>query len=69
MHLDMGGELSLTCKVCGRRFASALQMDPKTFEGIRMTNQLECCRLCSQVREYGRRDYYFSEPERGRTAR
>jgi hypothetical protein len=59
----MGAEVSLTCKVCGRGFASALQMDPKTFERIRTTNQLECCRVCSQVRPYSRGDYYFAEPE------
>ena len=61
---DMELELRLTCKTCGRSFTSALQMEPKTFENIRITNQLECCRSCSQVRTYGRDDYYFVDPSR-----
>ena len=59
----MEAELSLTCQVCGRRFASALQMNPKTFEKIGTTSQAERCRFCSQVRRYLRGDYYFFFPE------
>lgn len=56
---DMAPELCLTCVACGRRFASSLQMDPPTFEKIRITNQIECCRLCSATHRYRKSDYYF----------
>ena len=54
-------ELSLTCQVCGKRFASALQMDPLTFEAIRMNNHVECCRICGRAARYSKRDYFFTE--------
>jgi hypothetical protein len=60
----MGRELSLTCASCGRRFASALQMDPQTFGQIRVTNHLECCRLCGHTARYRKSDYYFTELDR-----
>ena len=35
--------LTLVCASCGRIFASTLQMEPSTFEQIRMNRQMECC--------------------------
>ena len=61
----MKGELSVTCRRCGRRSPSALQMDPKTFADIRLKTNYECCRLCSHVDRYSRDDYYFAD-ETGR---
>src|SRR6266566_3944931 len=42
--------LTLVCPSCGATFPSAMQMDPRTFEGIRISNLLECCPKCSRVR-------------------
>jgi uncharacterized C2H2 Zn-finger protein len=51
--------LSLTCPRCGSVFASAMQMDPKTFEGIRIVKLLECCPTCSTVSRFSKSDYLF----------
>jgi hypothetical protein len=59
----MAAELSLTCQVCGRRFTAALQIDRETFERIRIPDQFECCRFCTQARRYSRDDYYFAEED------
>ena len=59
----MEPELSLTCQVCGRRFASALQVKPKTFESMKLTSRAERCPFCRQVGSYLRTDYYFYFPE------
>ena len=58
----MEAELSLTCQVCGRRFASAVQVSPKTFEDMALTSQAERCLFCNKVRRYLRADYYFHFP-------
>jgi hypothetical protein len=57
----MSPELSLICKGCGKRFASALQMEPRTFESIRMNEHFECCRLCSRAARYSKSDYFFTD--------
>jgi hypothetical protein len=51
--------LSLTCPKCGSVFASAMQMDPKTFGGIFLANMLECCKWCSTVSRFSKPDYLF----------
>jgi hypothetical protein len=51
--------LSLVCPGCGRAFPSAMQMDPRTFEGIRISNLLECCPKCSRVSRFSKTDYLF----------
>ena len=56
---SMSGELSLICKGCGGRFASALQLDQRTFGAMRMNDHFECCRLCSLAARYSKSDYYF----------
>ena len=35
--------LTLICASCGRIFASAVQMEPGTFEQIRLNRQMERC--------------------------
>jgi ribosomal protein S27AE len=51
--------LSLTCPRCGAVFASAMQMDPKTFGGILIANMLECCPKCATVSRFAKSDYLF----------
>ena len=51
--------LSLTCPQCGSEFASALQMDPRTFATIRVENNMERCMNCSFVKRYQKADYFF----------
>jgi hypothetical protein len=51
--------LSLVCPACGGAFASAMQMDPRTFERIRISNLLECCPNCSRVSRFSKTDYLF----------
>jgi hypothetical protein len=54
-------ELSVTCPHCGKRFASALQMDEETFSRIRIIEHIECCRQCGQANRFHKQDYYFFE--------
>jgi len=54
--------LSLICPGCGAAFPSAMQMDPRTFEGIRLSNLLECCPKCSRVSRFNKADYLFRSP-------
>ncbi|MDP9233029.1 MAG: hypothetical protein M3P01_00555 [Actinomycetota bacterium] len=51
--------LSLVCPGCGVAFPSAMQMDPRTFEGIRISNLLECCSNCFRVSRFNKPDYLF----------
>ncbi len=51
--------LSLTCPHCGQPFASAIQMDPRTFETIRLDSMLERCSLCGNASQFTKTDYYF----------
>lgn len=48
--------LSLVCPQCEESFPSAMQMDPATFEKIRMDRMLEHCTSCGHAA-------YFSKPE------
>jgi hypothetical protein len=57
-----GPVLSLICPGCGAAFPSAMQMDPRTFEGIRFSNLLECCPKCSRVSRFNKSDYLFRSP-------
>ena len=51
--------LSLICPRCGASFASALQMDPATFEKIRMDTLLEHCPSCGHAANFSKPDYRF----------
>ena len=51
--------LTLVCPGCGTAFASALQMDQRTFEEIRIVNVFECCSKCSRVSRFNKPDYLF----------
>lgn len=51
--------LTLVCASCGRIFASTLQMEPHTFEQIRMNRQMECCPACGRASRYSKADYLF----------
>jgi len=53
------GELSLTCRTCGRRFASALQIEVATFLKLRIVDHHECCHACGSVHRYQKTDYFF----------
>jgi hypothetical protein len=56
--------LSLVCPGCGGAFPSAMQMDPKTFEGIRISSLFECCPKCSRVSRFSKSDYLFRTDRR-----
>lgn len=51
--------LTLVCPACGTAFPSAMQMDPKTFEGIRISDLFERCLKCSRVSRFNKADYLF----------
>jgi uncharacterized Zn-finger protein len=56
--------LTLVCPYCGRTFPSAIQMDPKTWEGIRMNDgMLERCPHCNRSSRFAKGDYLFRETE------
>ena len=54
--------LTLVCPACGATFPSAMQMDPRTFEGIRIANLFERCPKCSRVSRFNKPDYLFRAP-------
>ena len=54
--------LTLVCPACGSTFPSAMKMDPRTFEGIRVTNLFERCPKCSRVSRFNKADYLFRAP-------
>jgi hypothetical protein len=54
--------LTLVCPACGATFPSAMQMDPRTFEEIRVVNLLECCPTCTRVSRFNKPDYLFRAP-------
>ncbi len=52
--------LTVTCPECGRSFASAIQMDPPTWEGIRMNDgMVERCTHCGHATRFSKGDYFF----------
>ena len=51
--------LTLVCPACGATFPSAMQMDPRTFERIRVANLFERCPKCSRVSRFNKPDYLF----------
>ena len=59
MELAKELRLSVICPRCGIAFESAMQMDPKTFERIRLAKQLECCPACKHVGRFQKPDYLF----------
>jgi uncharacterized C2H2 Zn-finger protein len=54
--------LTLVCPACGTTFPSAMQMDPRTFEEIRVTNLFERCPKCGRVSRFNKADYLFRAP-------
>jgi hypothetical protein len=56
--------LSLVCPGCGGAFPSAMQMDPRTFAGIRISKVLECFPKCSRVSRFSKTDYLFDPTSR-----
>jgi len=59
----MGAEdnpvLSLGCPHCGETFASALRMDPRTFEAMRLESMIERCSICANASRFDKGDYFF----------
>ncbi len=51
--------LTLVCANCGRIFASSMQMEPSTFEQIRLNGQMELCPRCGRTSRYSKTDYLF----------
>lgn len=51
--------LSLSCKDCGREFASPVQVSPEVFAGMMVEKCLVRCPLCRYARRYQKDDFYF----------
>ena len=51
--------LSLGCPHCGKSFASALRMDPRTFEAMRLESMIERCSICAHASRFDKGDYFF----------
>ena len=51
--------LTLVCPRCGESFASALQMDPRTFEAVRLESMIERCSVCAHAFRFEKGDYFF----------
>jgi transcription elongation factor Elf1 len=51
--------LSLECPRCGKRFASAMQMDAATFDAIRLESMLGCS-VCGHAARFRKDDYAFT---------
>ena len=52
--------LSLRCPDCGAKLASAIRMDPGTWAGTKVENNLERCSCCGFFRRYQKFDYFFA---------
>jgi hypothetical protein len=59
----MSPELSVTCKRCGRRTPSALQVEPRTFADLRLETNRESCDRCGFADRYSRDDFYYYFPD------
>lgn len=55
----MGEVLTLVCPHCAEAFPSAMQMDPRTFEEIRVKNMTERCPKCGHASRFQKADYLF----------
>ena len=51
--------LSLGCPHCGKSFASALRMDPRTFEAMPLESMIERCSVCAHASRFDKGDYFF----------
>ena len=52
--------LALTCPRCASDFASAMQMDPLTFDVIRLESMIERCSICAHAFRFEKDDYFFA---------
>jgi hypothetical protein len=52
--------LTLTCPHCGREFPSVIQMDPETWEAIRIDlHVIERCPDCGWSSPFSKSEYFF----------
>ena len=58
--MEHGVVLTLTCPRCGEGFPSAMQMDPLTFDGIRLASMIERCSACTHAFRFEKGDYFFA---------
>ena len=58
--LEQGAVLTLTCPRCGEGFPSAMQMDPLTFDAIRLESMIEQCSACVHAFRFEKDDYFFA---------
>jgi hypothetical protein len=57
-------QLMVLCPNCDRWFASAIQMDPETWNQIRMQSGLiERCAHCGQATRFAKSEYRFREDD------
>jgi hypothetical protein len=55
--------LTLICPFCGQTFPSGIQMDPNTWEGIRMDWMRELCPHCHRASRVAKGDYLFRQTD------
>ena len=48
-EMEPGAILTLTCPRCGEGFPSAMQMDPLTFDAMRLESMIEPCSVCAHA--------------------
>jgi hypothetical protein len=58
--VERGATLTLTCPRCGQGFPSAMQMDPLTFDAIRLESMIERCSVCAHAFRFEKGDYFFA---------
>jgi len=60
----MADQLMVLCPKCDQWFASAIQMDPPTWEGIRMNDgMVERCSHCGHATRFSKDDYLFKSQD------
>lgn len=47
--MERGATLTLTCPRCGEGYPSAMQMDPLTFDAMRLESMIERCSVCAHA--------------------
>ena len=55
--------MHLTCPHCGESFVSVIQIDPETWDRIRMNDgMIERCTHCGRSSRFAKGDYFFESP-------
>lgn len=55
-------KLQVACKHCGSQILSPIQMDPKSFESVTLSNNSYQCSACGRSAVYDKADHFFDAP-------